>query len=90
MQKLTVNKGQSKYIDYSTALVRWISLAARNASCYLLYLPWWTKMERLKICGRFETPQFIGCGFSHMISIGDHDDIFDGLRLPEIAEEYHL
>ena len=47
-------------------------------------------MERLRVCGRFETPQFVDCGYSHMISIGDHDDFFDGLRLPEIPPENHL
>ena len=47
-------------------------------------------MERLKICGRLETRQFLDCGFSHMISIGDHDDALDGLRLPEIQPENYL
>ena len=45
---------------------------------------------KLKICGRFEVPEFTGQGFSHMISIGDSNDYFDGLRLPEVEEKKHL
>ena len=47
-------------------------------------------MESLRICGRGETHHFIGRGFSHMISIGDCDDSFDGLRLSEIPPKNHL
>ena len=47
-------------------------------------------MERLKVCGRFETPQFAERGYTHMVSIGDSDDFFEGLRLPEIAPANHL
>ncbi|MFT4546354.1 MAG: putative protein tyrosine phosphatase [Verrucomicrobiales bacterium] len=44
----------------------------------------------LKSCGRHEVSEFAGRGFTHMISIGDHDDFFDGLRLPEIQETNFL
>jgi len=42
---------------------------------------------KLKICGRFEVPEFSGLGFSHMISLGDSNDFFDDLRLTDIIEE---
>ena len=45
---------------------------------------------RLKICGRFEVPEFAGQGFTHMVSIGDSNGYFDGLRLPEIDEDNYL
>ena len=45
---------------------------------------------RLKVCGAHEVGQFEAAGFSHMVSVGDWDDHFDGLRLPEIPEEGHL
>ena len=45
---------------------------------------------KLKICGAHEIAQFRGMGFTHMISIGDWDDSFDGLRLPEISADRHL
>ena len=44
----------------------------------------------LKICGRYEVPEFASQGFTHMISIGDSNDYFDGLRLPAIEEGRHL
>jgi predicted protein tyrosine phosphatase len=45
---------------------------------------------KLKICGRFEVPDFANQGYTHMISIGDSNDYFDGLRLPEIVEDNYL
>ena len=47
-------------------------------------------MQSLQICGRPETREFLDSGFSHMISIGDEDDVFEGLRLPGIQRENHL
>jgi predicted protein tyrosine phosphatase len=47
-------------------------------------------LEHLQICGWRELPQFVGKGFSHMITIGDHDDSFEGLRLPGIPRSQHL
>ena len=45
---------------------------------------------KLKVCGRFEVPDFAGQGYTHMISIGDSNDYFDGLRLPDIAGDDYL
>ena len=44
----------------------------------------------MKICGANEVSQFEGAGITHMISVGDWDDHFDGLRLAEIPEDNHL
>jgi predicted protein tyrosine phosphatase len=47
-------------------------------------------LEHLKICGRLEVSHFEGKGFNFMISIGDSDDDFDGLRLPGIPVNRHF
>ena len=47
-------------------------------------------MKCLKICGRLETGQFIDEGFSHIVSIGDHDDLFDDIQLPKVRPKNHL